>query len=144
MNATDVDVRLIQQLSALDPLDQCSLLLNRGLAVDPEEQWRFDHADKIPGCETNIWAHVEQIDGTIFLQARSDSVLVDGALSMLGELCRASTLDKAASLSPRFIDAIDDSVIDREIKCNGIAKVVQRIRSAAISHSTPGCAIAAS
>lgn len=132
------DEALSRQLAALDPLDQCSLLIERGLGAGAEKPPAGASEERIPGCETNIWISLARTAEGVVLRARSDSVLVDGALSLVAEVCALARPSELEEFAPLIIDAIDDSVIDRDIKRNGIEKVLARIRDAARSGNS-GC-----
>lgn len=136
--ARERDEALARHLRSLDPLDQCSLLIERGLGAGTRAAREDEPAERIPGCETNIWVALAWEGEHLELRARSDSVLVDGALSMVAEICHVAEPSELSDLDPLIIDAIDDSVIDRDIKRNGIAKVLARIRATA-AHGNPDC-----
>ena len=136
--ARERDDALSRHLRSLDPLDQCSLLIERGLGTGARTARESESAERIPGCESNIWIALAWEGEHLELRPRSDSVLVDGALSMVVEICRIAKPGELSTFDPLVIDAIDDSVIDRDIKRNGIAKVLERIRAAA-PHGNPDC-----
>lgn len=65
-------------------------------------------------------------------RAESDSVLVSGVLVLLARLYDGALVDEISAYEPRFFACIDEEVIYADIWNNGMAKVVDGIRAAAL------------
>ena len=63
-------------------------------------------ANKVKGCQSQVWLHADLKDGKIYFIADSDASIVKGIISILLKVYSGNTPDDILALKPTFIDEI--------------------------------------
>lgn len=103
--------------------------LGRSLSDFPDK-WRTE-ANRLHGCQAQVWMVSELRDHRLFFQARSDSAIVTGLLAVLMKVYSGRLPEEILSYPPEFLRAIE---LDQHLspnRANGLFHMMERIRLAA-------------
>lgn len=86
-NQTDIQARideLVERFSFFDDWKaRYQYLIELGKKLPPfREEWQTD-SNRVPGCQSQVWLHIEHIDGRYYLYAKSDAAIAAGMIALL-------------------------------------------------------------
>ncbi|MCX5462959.1 SufE family protein [Alcaligenes parafaecalis] len=103
--------------------------LGRSLSDFPDK-WRTE-ANRLHGCQAQVWMVSELRDHRLFFQARSDSAIVTGLLALLMKVYSGRLPEEILSHPPEFLRVIE---LDQHLspnRANGLFHMMERVRLAA-------------
>lgn len=131
---------------ALEEFRQCSgweqrarLLMHWGSQLPALDESARTPANRVSGCESNVWLSAEQQAGGWVFRACSDARLISGLLAVL--LARVNGLDSQALAAVDLPDWFRQLGLERHLspsRSNGMQAVLQRMQALApaINQST--------
>lgn len=121
---------------ALDAFAQCPgweqrarLLMQWGERLAPLTQAERNDANRVHGCESQVWLVAEQYDQHWQFRAASDARLLRGLLAVL--LARVNGLNSAQLVEVELVDWFAQLGLSRQLspsRSNGLQAVLQRMR----------------
>jgi cysteine desulfuration protein SufE len=128
---------------ALDAFAQCPgweqrarLLMQWGERLAPLDAAERNEANRVHGCESQVWLLGEELDGHWHFRAASDARLLRGLLAVL--LARVDGLSGAQLGEVDLADWFAQLGLSRQLspsRSNGLNAVLQRMRQLAAQHS---------
>lgn len=116
--------------------------LGRSLPPFPEEH-RID-ANKVRGCQSQVWmvAEPDSTSGTLRIEADSDAFIVKGLIALLLRLYADRRPEEIIANPPDVFDQIGLGKHLSPSRANGLHAMVNRIRqiAAAAAHGAPAAA----
>ncbi|GAA6295895.1 hypothetical protein F220043C3_43290 [Enterocloster asparagiformis] len=113
-----------------DLLEQYDILLEQGMKLKEDAAVCLEE-NKIPGCKVNFYLKADRREGKLEIRARSDSLLVCGVIAILKEIYEGDTEEIRAEDSPiKLVEAIEDRIINPDIKRNGLKKLCEAMETA--------------
>jgi len=100
--------------------------LGRSLPDFPDK-WRTE-ANRLHGCQAQVWMVAELRDHRLFFQARSDSAIVTGLLALLMKVYSGRPPEEIISHPPDFLRAIELEQHLSPNRANGLFHMMERIR----------------
>lgn len=100
--------------------------LGRSLPDFPDK-WRTE-ANRLHGCQAQVWMVSELHDHRLFFQARSDSAIVTGLLALLMKVYSGRLPEEILSHPPDFLRAIELEQHLSPNRANGLFHMMERIR----------------
>jgi cysteine desulfuration protein SufE len=100
--------------------------LGRSLPDFPDK-WRTE-ANRLHGCQAQVWMVAELHDHSLFFQARSDSAIVTGLLALLMKVYSGRLPEEIISHPPDFLRAIELEQHLSPNRANGLFHMMERIR----------------
>ena len=91
-----------------------------------EEEYKIE-ANKVNGCQSQVWLHAIFKDGKIVFLADSDASITKGIISMLLEVYSGSTPDEILSTPLTFLDQIGIKEHLSMSRANGLSSMVKKI-----------------
>ncbi|OPX55579.1 cysteine desulfuration protein SufE [Oceanospirillum multiglobuliferum] len=118
-----------------DWMDKYQYIIDLGkqLPSFPDE-WKTD-ANKITGCQSQVWIHHELNDGKIKLFAISDAAIVSGLIALLLKVYDNRTPQEILTTEPVFLTQLG---LDKHLsptRSNGLHSMLQRIAELAKHYS---------
>ena len=101
--------------------------LGRRLPEFPEEE-RID-ANKIRGCQSQVWFVAEQKDGRLEFRAISDAAIVSGLIALLLRIYSGKTPRDILDTPPDFVTALQLEAHLSPTRSNGLASMLKAIRN---------------
>lgn len=103
--------------------------MGRELPEFPDE-WRTE-ANRVHGCQSQVWLHADARDGRLHFQATSDSAIVAGLIALLMRIYSGRHAAEIVATEPGFVTELG---LDRHLsatRSNGLRAMLQRIRAQA-------------
>ena len=100
--------------------------LGRRLPEFPEAD-RVD-ANKIRGCQSQVWFVAEERDGRLEFKAISDAAIVSGLIAMLLRIYSGKKPQDILDTPPEFVEALQLEAHLSPTRSNGLASMLKAIR----------------
>ncbi len=112
-------------------LDKYEYIIDLGKKLDsfPEEKKTDDRL--IKGCQSRVWLDCEVRDGRLFFSADSDAIITKGIISLLISVYSGRTAEEIAGDDFSFIDQIGLRENLSPTRSNGLASMIQTIKTTA-------------
>ncbi len=112
-----------------DWMDRYQYLIDMGrkLPEFPEDD-RID-ANKIRGCQSQVWFVAEQEDGRLNFRAISDAAIVSGLIALLLRIYSGRKPQDILDTPPDFVAALDLEQHLSPTRSNGLSSMLQAIRN---------------
>ena len=112
-----------------DWMDRYQYLIDMGRKL-PEfpEADRID-ANKIRGCQSQVWFVAEQEDGRLNFRAISDAAIVSGLIALLLRIYSGRKPQDILDTPPDFVAALDLEQHLSPTRSNGLSSMLQAIRN---------------
>jgi cysteine desulfuration protein SufE len=134
--ATDIQVAqadLIEEFELFDNwLDRYQYLIDLGRKL-PEfpAEWKLE-ANRLHGCQSQVWLHAEAEDNLLIFRAISDSAIVSGLIAVLMRVYSGRTASEVLDTHPDFIDAIGLHEHLSPTRSNGLHAMIDAIKGHAL------------
>ncbi len=93
-------------------------------------------ANKVRGCQSQVWLWAELKEGRVYFTADSDASIAKGIVSLLINLYSEATPDEILDLNQNFIDEIGLKQHLSMSRANGLASMLKQIRMYALAFQT--------
>jgi len=103
--------------------------LGKELPAFPDES--RTEANRIHGCQSQVWLRTECADGRLDFSAVSDSAIVSGLIAILMRVYSGKHSSEIIATSPDFIGAIGLDEHLSPTRSNGLNSMIAAIKSAA-------------
>lgn len=136
MKIKEIQDEIIDEFSMFDDWEeryQYVIDLGNSLPL-VEEQYKTDE-NIIKGCQSKVWLHGEQQDGTIVFTADSDAILTKGIIAIL---IRVFSNQKPADILEADTDFIDQIGLKEHLsptRANGLVSMIKQIKMYALAFS---------
>ncbi len=103
--------------------------MGRELPQFPED-WRTE-ANRVHGCQSQVWLHAQARDDRLHFQATSDSAIVAGLIALLMRIYSGRRAADIVNAQPGFVAELG---LDRHLsatRSNGLRAMLERIRAQA-------------
>ncbi len=120
---------LIEEFQLFDNwLDKYQYLIDLGRKL-PEfpDQYRTD-ANKLHGCQSQVWLHAEESPDKLEFLAISDSAIVSGLIAVLMRVYNGRSPREILATAPDFINAIGLDEHLSPTRSNGLHAMIDAIR----------------
>ncbi len=120
---------LIEEFQLFDNwLDKYQYLIDLGRKL-PEfpAQYRTD-ANKLHGCQSQVWLHADETSDQLEFQAISDSAIVSGLIAVLMRVYNKRSPQEILATAPDFIQAIGLDEHLSPTRSNGLHAMIDAIR----------------
>ena len=112
-----------------DWMDRYQYLIDMGRKLpDFPEADRVD-ANKIRGCQSQVWFVAEQDDGRLKFRAISDAAIVSGLIALLLRIYSGRKPQDILDTPPDFVTALELEQHLSPTRSNGLSSMLQAIRS---------------
>jgi cysteine desulfuration protein SufE len=112
-----------------DWMDRYQYLIDMGRKLpDFPEADRVD-ANKIRGCQSQVWFVAEQEDGRLNFRAISDAAIVSGLIALLLRIYSGRKPQDILDTPPDFVTALELEQHLSPTRSNGLSSMLQAIRN---------------
>ena len=94
------------------------------------DAWRTE-ANRVHGCQSQVWLHADPRAGCLHFQATSDSAIVAGLIALLMRIYSGRRAADIVATPPGFVTELG---LDRHLsatRSNGLRSMLERIRAQA-------------
>ncbi len=121
---------LVEEFGLFDDwMDRYQYIIDMGRRL-PEfpEKDRID-ANKIRGCQSQVWFVAEQKDGVLEFRAISDAAIVSGLIAMLLRIYNGKKPQDILETPPDFVRALELEQHLSPTRSNGLSSMLNAIRN---------------
>jgi len=111
-------------------------LIELGRELAPLAAEDMNEANRVHGCQAQVWLVPDLREGKLYLRANSDAAIVAGLIALVLKVYSGRTPQDILDFSPTFIDAIGLSQHLSPNRANGLALMLARIRALAAQAQT--------
>ncbi len=115
---------IFERLESFSPSERVDFLIALGRALPSAPDIRTE-ANRISGCQSELYLETRVIEGRLFFRASSDALVSLGLAALLIEIFNGKTADEILSLRPPF-HLITSNISPS--RSNGFASLLQRIQ----------------
>ena len=136
MSIVTAQEELVEEFDFFDDwMDKYQYIIDLGKQL-PEfpEDWKTD-ANKITGCQSQVWIHHSFEDGKIKLNAISDAAIVSGLIALLLKVYNERSPQEILTTKPTFLA---DLGLDKHLsptRSNGLHAMLKRVGELATVYS---------
>lgn len=91
-------------------------------------------ANKVKGCQSQVWLYAELVDDKVVFYADSDATIVKGLVAVLVEVYSGSTPDEILQTKPTFIETIGLREHLSMSRANGLNSMIKQISLYAMAY----------
>lgn len=142
MNATDIQnaqQEIIEEFAFFDDwTGRYQYLIDLGRKLPPLSEADMTDANKVDGCQSQVWIVVSGDADRLDLSATSDSAIVSGLVALLLRVYSGRSAKEILETDPGFINAIGLGKHLSPTRSNGLASMVKTIKAHAehaLAHS---------
>jgi len=132
----EVQDEIISEFAMLDNKnDQYNYIIELGRELSPfPEHFRKDE-NLIKGCQSKVWLVAQMKEDKMWIEADSDSTLVKGLVSLLVRVLNGRSPQEILTADLFFIPKIGLQGMLSMNRANGLASMIQQIKSYALLYS---------
>ena len=134
MSIPEKEQELIAEFEILDTWDskyEYLIELGKDLPLI-DVKYKID-ANKIKGCQAQVWLHAEKKEGKVFFTADSDAIITKGIISLLVRVFSGATPEEIQKADLKFIDKIGLTNHLSPTRSNGLLSMVKQMKYYAIA-----------
>lgn len=133
MNATDIQnaqQEIIEEFAFFDDwTGRYQYLIDLGRKLPPLSAAELTDANKVDGCQSQVWIVVSGDADRLDLSATSDSAIVSGLVALLLRVYSGRSAREILDTDPGFINAIGLGKHLSPTRSNGLASMVKTIKA---------------
>lgn len=111
--------------------DRYRYLIDMGKTLQNMDNTLKTDANRIHGCQSQVWIHIQEQDGILYMQAMSDAAIVSGLIALLLRIYNGRTPQEIASAP---LDFLGDIGLLQHLSSNrstGLYHMIKRIQAEA-------------
>jgi len=109
------------------------IALGKQLPDMPEDQ--HTEANKVKGCQSQVWLSPRVEEGRIYFHADSDAAIVRGLVALLVEVYNGHSPDEILAADETFLDRIGLIEHLSQTRSNGLSAMIKQIKYYALAYS---------
>ncbi len=134
-----VQAAIADEMAALaDPIARYEYLIAQGDALPHADGALRTDEHAVPGCQVSVWIRAELVDGRLRLAGDSDARINRGMVALLLRVLDGRTPAEILGADLFFLDRTGLRTHLSPARANGLAVMVQRIRSCAERYASAG------
>lgn len=103
-NIDEVQADLIKRLNYFENWkDRYKYIINMGKQLAPMPEEYKTEANRIHGCQSQVWIQIEERDGRLYMQATSDAAIVAGLIAVLLRVYSGRTPEEIINMPLDFL-----------------------------------------
>lgn len=123
---------LLEEFAVFDNwLDRYQYLIDLGRTLPEYPEAERDDADKVSGCQSQVWLQARADGGQLRFRAISDAAIVSGLIAVLVRLYDDAPAGEVAADTAGFVQGLG---LDQHLspsRANGLHAMLERIRTLA-------------
>lgn len=119
-----------------NPKDRYKYLIDMGKQLQSLDSEFQTEENRIHGCQSQVWIHIEEKDGRLFMQAKSDAAIVSGLIALLLRIYHGRTPEEVAKAPLEFLGQIGLLQQLSPNRSTGLYHMIKRIQAEGNSRST--------
>lgn len=112
-----------------NPKDRYKYLIDMGKQLQAMDESFQTEENRIHGCQSNVWINIEEHDGRLYMQAKSDAAIVSGLIALLLKIYNGRTPHEVATTPLDFLGKIGLLQQLSPNRSTGLYHMIKRIQS---------------
>lgn len=126
----EVQADLIKRFTHFEnPKDRYKYLIDMGKQQQKMDDEFATEENRIHGCQSQVWIHIEELEGRLFMEARSDAAIVSGLIALLLKIYHGRTAEEVATAPLDFLGKIGLLQQLSPNRSTGLYHMIKRIQS---------------
>ena len=135
MTIAEIQAEIIDDFSLFDDWDErFQYLIDLGKTLPLIDEQNKLPENTIKGCQSNVWLHAENEQGTLVFTADSDAIITKGIIALLLRTFSHQTPQAILDASTDFIDTIGLKAQLSPTRANGLVSMIKQIKLYALAH----------
>jgi cysteine desulfuration protein SufE len=112
-----------------DPMERYEYIIELGKKLPPlAEAFKTDDF-LVKGCQSKVWLHAYEREGSIFFEADSNTAITKGIIALLIAVLSGQPPKQIAEAKLSFIEAIELRSHLSSQRSNGLTSMIQRMKT---------------
>ncbi len=128
----DVQADLVKRFTHFDNWkDRYKYLIDMGKVLQKMPDKYKTEDNRIHGCQSQVWIHIEEKDGVLYMEAMSDAAIVSGLIALLLKIYNGRTPQE---IKEAPLDFLADIGLLQHLSANrstGLYHMIKRIQAEA-------------
>ncbi|WP_178861309.1 SufE family protein [Thiomicrorhabdus cannonii] len=126
----EVQADLIKRFTHFaNPKDRYKYLIDMGKQLQQMDSDFATEENRIHGCQSQVWIHIEEHDGRLYMQAKSDAAIVSGLIALLLRVYNGRTPQEVATAPLEFLGKIGLLQQLSPNRSTGLYHMIKRIQA---------------
>ena len=135
MTIAEIQAEIIEDFSLFDDWDErFQYLIDLGKTLPLIDEQNKLPENTIKGCQSNVWLHAENEQGTLVFTADSDAIITKGIIALLLRTFSHQTPQAILDASTDFIDTIGLKAQLSPTRANGLVSMIKQIKMYALAY----------
>ena len=131
----EIESEIVDEFSLFDSWDdKYEYIIDLGKKPAPlEEQYKKDE-NKVKGCQSTVWLVADYRNGRVYFKAESNSVIVQGLISLLIRVLSGQKPDDIIGAKLDFLNEIGMMTHLAQTRSNGLLAMVKQMKNYALAY----------
>lgn len=112
-----------------NPKDRYKYLIDMGKQLQNMDASFETEENRIHGCQSQVWIHIEEKDGRLFMEAKSDAAIVSGLIALLLKIYHGRTPQEVSTAPLDFLGKIGLLQQLSPNRSTGLYHMIKRIQA---------------
>ena len=112
-----------------NPKDRYKYLIDMGKQLQSLDESFQTEENRIHGCQSQVWIHIEESNGRLFMQAKSDAAIVSGLIALLLRIYHGRTPEEVVNTPLDFLGEIGLLQQLSPNRSTGLYHMIKRIQA---------------
>ena len=131
----EIENEIIEEFSLFDSWDEkYEYIIDLGKKPAPLEEQYKKEENKVRGCQSTVWLVAEYRNGRVFFKAESNSVIVQGLISLLIRVLSGQKPDSIVEAKLEFLNEIGMMTHLAQTRSNGLLAMVKQMKNYALAY----------
>lgn len=128
----DVQADLVKRFTHFDNWkDRYRYLIDMGKTLPKMADETKTEANRIHGCQSQVWIHIDEKEGRLYMEAMSDAAIVSGLIALLLKIYNGRTPEEIQSAPLDFLAEIGLLQHLSANRSTGLYHMIKRIQAEA-------------
>jgi cysteine desulfuration protein SufE len=131
----EIESEIVDEFSLFDSWDEkYEYIIDLGKKPAPlEDQFKKDE-NKVKGCQSTVWLVGDYRNGRVYFKAESNSVIVQGLISLLIRVLSGQKPDDIVAAKLEFLNEIGMMTHLAQTRSNGLLAMVKQMKNYALAY----------
>jgi cysteine desulfuration protein SufE len=131
----ETEKEIIEEFSLFDSWDdKYEYIIDLGKKLQPLDEKHKKDDNKVKGCQSTVWLVADYHNGRVFFKAESNSVIVQGLISLLIRVLSGQKPDDIVEAKLGFLNEIGMMTHLAQTRSNGLLAMLKQMKNYALAY----------
>jgi cysteine desulfuration protein SufE len=131
----EIESEIVDEFSLFDGWDgKYEYIIDLGKKPAPLEEQYKKEENKVKGCQSTVWLVADYRNGRVYFKAESNSVIVQGLISLLIRVLSGQRPDDIVAAKLDFLNEIGMMTHLAQTRSNGLLAMVKQMKNYALAY----------